>query len=234
MPPRCGPGGGRVQRGQRPADRARPPADPRAAGSPVVGPGAGGRRGHVPLGVRRAVPGLATIGETPIQKLTRYRLRRAAGYLRTTNAGIREIARLTGYESEVSVSKAFRRYFGISPGAYRRSGAPAPTAESATAPPTRATAWPCRRPAGAAPPPQRRYALLLLGPFRLLTAHANGQPAFGLYGSVGGSRSSLRPPTLHVLRLEAGLIADLVGFVEPSALGYPLARCMAPLPPWRW
>jgi anti-sigma factor RsiW len=34
------------------------------------------------------------------------------------------IARLTGYESEVSVSKAFRRYFGVSPGAYRRSGAP--------------------------------------------------------------------------------------------------------------
>ena len=33
----------------------------------------------------------------------------------------REIARLTGYESEVSVSKAFRRQFGIAPGAYRKS-----------------------------------------------------------------------------------------------------------------
>jgi transcriptional regulator GlxA family with amidase domain len=43
--------------------------------------------------------------------------------LRTTNAGIREIARLTGYESEVSVSKAFRRGFGMSPGAYRRASA---------------------------------------------------------------------------------------------------------------
>jgi hypothetical protein len=73
-----------------------------------------------------------------------------------------------------------------------------------------------------------------LGPFRLLTAHANGQPAFGLYGSGRRGGSSLRPLTLHVLRLEAGLIADLVGFVEPSAFGYPLARCMAPLPPWRW
>lgn len=62
-------------------------------------------------------------GETPIQNLTRYRLTRAAEYLRTTNAGIREIARLTGYESEVSVSKAFRRQFGVSPGAYRRSSA---------------------------------------------------------------------------------------------------------------
>jgi len=66
----------------------------------------------------------AATGETPMQNLTRYRLTRAAEYLRTTSAGIREIARLTGYESEVSVSKAFRRYFGVSPGAYRRSGAP--------------------------------------------------------------------------------------------------------------
>jgi AraC-like DNA-binding protein len=65
----------------------------------------------------------AAIGETPIQNLTRYRLTRAAEYLRTTNAGIREIARLTGYESEVSVSKAFRRQYGIAPGAYRKSRA---------------------------------------------------------------------------------------------------------------
>lgn len=65
----------------------------------------------------------AATGETPIQNLTRYRLARAAEYLRTTNAGIREIARLTGYESEVSVSKAFRRRFGMSPGAYRRVSA---------------------------------------------------------------------------------------------------------------
>jgi AraC-like DNA-binding protein len=63
----------------------------------------------------------AATGETPIQNLTRYRLSRAAEYLRTTNAGIREIARLTGYDSEVSISKAFRRHFGTSPGAYRKA-----------------------------------------------------------------------------------------------------------------
>ena len=61
------------------------------------------------------------MGETPMQHLTRYRMARAAEYLRSSNAGIREIARLTGYESEVSVSKAFRRQFGIAPGAYRKS-----------------------------------------------------------------------------------------------------------------
>lgn len=65
----------------------------------------------------------AALGETPIQNLTRYRLARAAEYLRTTNAGIREIARLTGYDSEVSISKAFRRHFGTPPGAYRKASA---------------------------------------------------------------------------------------------------------------
>ena len=46
----------------------------------------------------------AATGETPIQSLTRYRLSRAAVYLRTTNAGVREIALRTGYDSEVPVS----------------------------------------------------------------------------------------------------------------------------------
>jgi AraC family transcriptional regulator, alkane utilization regulator len=65
----------------------------------------------------------AAMGETPMQHLTRYRMGRAAEYLRASNVGIREIARLTGYESEVSISKAFRRQFGIAPGAYRKSKA---------------------------------------------------------------------------------------------------------------
>jgi AraC family transcriptional regulator, alkane utilization regulator len=65
-------------------------------------------------------------GEAPMRYLTDYRLSRAAAYLRSTDAGLREIARLTGYESEVSISKAFRRRYGCSPGAYRRA-ATAPT-----------------------------------------------------------------------------------------------------------
>ena len=67
----------------------------------------------------------AATGETPMQNLTRYRMAQAAEYLRATMAGIREIARLTGYDSEVSVTKAFRRQYGTSPGAYRRSRATA-------------------------------------------------------------------------------------------------------------
>ena len=62
-------------------------------------------------------------GETPMQHLTRYRMSRAAEYLRATDAGLREIARLTGYDSEVSVTKAFKRQFGVPPGAYRKANA---------------------------------------------------------------------------------------------------------------
>ena len=58
-------------------------------------------------------------GEAPMRYLTDYRLSSAATYLRTTDAGLREIARLTGYESEVTISKAFRRRYGCSPGEYR-------------------------------------------------------------------------------------------------------------------
>ena len=65
----------------------------------------------------------AATGESPMQSLTRYRMAKAAEYLRGTKAGVREIARLTGYDSEVSVSKAFRRQFGMAPGAYRRAKA---------------------------------------------------------------------------------------------------------------
>jgi RNA polymerase sigma-70 factor (ECF subfamily) len=59
-----------------------------------------------------------------------------------------------------------------------------------------------------------------LGPFRLLPTRANGQPAFGLYGrgATGGSPS--RPLAVQVLRIEASLIAEIVGFIEPSAFGY--------------
>jgi len=63
----------------------------------------------------------AATGETPMQNLTRFRMACAAEYLRASTAGISEIARATGYDSPVSVSKAFRRQFGTSPGVYRKA-----------------------------------------------------------------------------------------------------------------
>jgi AraC-like DNA-binding protein len=65
----------------------------------------------------------ALTGETPIRSLTRLRLSRAANYLASTDAGLGEIARRTGYDSEASISKAFRRHFGTSPRHYRKSAA---------------------------------------------------------------------------------------------------------------
>jgi AraC-like DNA-binding protein len=76
----------------------------------------------------------AATGETPMQNLTRYRMARAAEYLRGTSAGVREIAHLVGYDSEVSVTKAFHRHFGTSPGAYRKAARVPPDSGTAAAP----------------------------------------------------------------------------------------------------
>ncbi|MDB5297735.1 MAG: AraC family transcriptional regulator, partial [Phycisphaerales bacterium] len=63
------------------------------------------------------------VGEPPLRYLTTFRMRRAAELLRTSAAGVREIAARVGYESEAAFGHAFKRCHGVSPGAYRRSGA---------------------------------------------------------------------------------------------------------------
>jgi AraC-like DNA-binding protein len=65
------------------------------------------------------------VGEPPMSYLARLRLGYAAGYLSATDKTVREIARMVGYESEASLSKAFRRAFGRAPGEYRRQQAAA-------------------------------------------------------------------------------------------------------------
>ena len=65
------------------------------------------------------------VGEPPMSYLARLRLGQAAGYLSTTDKTVGQIARLVGYESEASLSKAFRRAFGRAPGEYRRQQAAA-------------------------------------------------------------------------------------------------------------
>jgi AraC-like DNA-binding protein/mannose-6-phosphate isomerase-like protein (cupin superfamily) len=66
------------------------------------------------------------VGEPPIRHLTRIRMSRAAGYLTTTGQSLYEIAHRTGYDGEASLSKAFRRAFGVSPGEYRRRSLTSP------------------------------------------------------------------------------------------------------------
>jgi len=63
----------------------------------------------------------AALGESPMRYLAKVRLGQAAGYLRTADMSIDTIALRTGYGNSASLSKAFKREFGISPGAYRRT-----------------------------------------------------------------------------------------------------------------
>ncbi len=63
----------------------------------------------------------AVTGESPMRHLAKVRLGQAAGYLATAGLSTDAIARRVGYASNASLSKAFKREFGVSPGAYRAS-----------------------------------------------------------------------------------------------------------------
>jgi len=60
----------------------------------------------------------ALVGHPPMRSLTRLRLSQTAGHLATPDETLFAIARRAGYETEASLSKAFKREFGIAPGAY--------------------------------------------------------------------------------------------------------------------
>jgi AraC-like DNA-binding protein len=62
----------------------------------------------------------AATGQSPMRQLAAVRLGQAADYLTTSDLSIESIAIRTGYGSSASLSKAFKREFGISPGTYRR------------------------------------------------------------------------------------------------------------------
>jgi len=66
------------------------------------------------------------VGQPPIRFLTRLRLSQAAGQLITTDETVYAVARRSGYDTEASFSKAFKREFRLSPGAYRRQSVERP------------------------------------------------------------------------------------------------------------
>jgi AraC-like DNA-binding protein len=59
------------------------------------------------------------VGESPKRYITRTRLAHAATLLQTTDATLADIAARTGYGTEFSFNRAFKRAFGLSPGVYR-------------------------------------------------------------------------------------------------------------------
>ena len=61
------------------------------------------------------------VGESPMLYLKRWRLALAAQALRASRETILRVAERSGYESEASFNRAFKREFGMPPAAWRRS-----------------------------------------------------------------------------------------------------------------
>lgn len=61
------------------------------------------------------------VGEPPLRYLSRWRMHKAIEMLREGRLTTSEIASHIGYESEAAFSKAFKKWNGQGPGAYRRS-----------------------------------------------------------------------------------------------------------------
>ncbi len=71
------------------------------------------------------------VGQPPIRYLTELRLRRAAEELAAGRPTLREVAHRSGYDSDAAFAKAFKRRFGLSPGAYGRIAKEPPRVEVA-------------------------------------------------------------------------------------------------------
>jgi AraC-like DNA-binding protein len=63
------------------------------------------------------------VGEPPLEYVRRWRMDRAAEWLRRGDKSVGEVASLVGYTSEAAFSKTFTRLHGASPGRFRREAA---------------------------------------------------------------------------------------------------------------
>ena len=63
------------------------------------------------------------LGQTPLEYLTRWRMHKAGGMIRSNNTSFSEVASAIGYGSESSFSRVFRREMGVAPREYRRKSA---------------------------------------------------------------------------------------------------------------
>ncbi|MFP2931727.1 AraC family transcriptional regulator [Pyxidicoccus sp. 3LG] len=60
------------------------------------------------------------VGEPPLEYLSRWRMTKAAQLLRESELPMLAVAEAIGYQSEASFNRAFKRWGGTAPGAYRR------------------------------------------------------------------------------------------------------------------
>ncbi len=63
------------------------------------------------------------VGMTPFQYITLTRMQQAAGLLTTTEDSLLQISTRVGYHSEAAFSTAFKRFYGVRPGEYRKQQA---------------------------------------------------------------------------------------------------------------
>jgi AraC-like DNA-binding protein len=89
-----------------------------APGHPWTVESLGGRAGLSRAAFARRFT--AVVGEPPLGYLTTWRMTTAARMLREGGASLSTVAEDTGYTSEFAFAKAFKRHFGVPPGAYRR------------------------------------------------------------------------------------------------------------------
>jgi AraC-like DNA-binding protein len=73
------------------------------------------------------------VGESPMRYLSDLRLRRAAEELVSGGLTLHEVARRAAYATDAAFAKAFKRRFGVSPGAYRDIAGEPPLIELAAA-----------------------------------------------------------------------------------------------------
>lgn len=60
-------------------------------------------------------------------------MQKASRLLETSPAGVAEVAKRVGYDAEAAFSKAFKRWIGVAPAAYRRGSAAAAAASRSSA-----------------------------------------------------------------------------------------------------
>ena len=72
-----------------------------------------------------------TVGIAPKNYMTNWRMQKARTQLQTTKTATITIAEAAGYASEAAFSKAYKQYFGATPGAARAVNSPAIAENSA-------------------------------------------------------------------------------------------------------